>query len=264
MEDEYFCPVMEKRTNFRKIKYVHGHRVLEDGSYYISTTTIKPDGSGTVTDVHQFYENKHSTKEILEEKTFFISEERINFFIKEILRVIGNLRPWEGPMIDDCYGSLEISLVDDSMVLKLDRAISDGEKYVDSLFYSLMENAAYTSKQFQKGEANVYASYHNPIVNVVLDDEENFYRFGEHGICLYFFEEDVNNIYKKTKKMLFSDFVEELVKNNFYYFGYAFSKLPDWMWHTDAYESFTKENLDKFLETAKKQIKNRYLSILER
>lgn len=116
---------------------------------------------------------------------------------------------------------------------------------------------------FQKEQANVYASYYNPIVKVVLNKDGELLRSGDRGICLYYFLEDDDLCCEKTKQVKFSEFVDELIKKGISHFGYAYSELPDWSWHTDAVYSFNKKQLDAFLKTANEEEKRKYAFLFE-
>lgn len=255
---DYFVEDKSSKMKFEKIKFVKSCKDLRDFSDYITTTIINNDGTGTEVETHIGRKDKKSFKDILDKKSFFVEETKLQDFILNVLHVVANASSWEGIWIDDCAGTLTVVFDDKCMEISVDRAVTDGNNTINSLFYNLMENATFLARHFERAEANVYASYYDPIVNVVCNDDGELYRHGERGVCLYYFLEDKTNFYPNTKQLKFSEFINTLVEKKYAYFGYAFSNLSYWVWHTDAYSSFTKDNLDNFLSNTTKSRKKQY------
>ncbi len=106
--------------------------------------------------------------------------------------------------------------------------------------------------KLKPNQYNIYADYHNLPVKVLLGKDGNLYteKIKRKVVTFYFFEdEDVPEDFS-YRTMRFSEYYECVVKNGHKYLSHYSNR--DFIWHIDAYDAFTKEQLELFFKTAKK------------
>lgn len=115
---------------------------------------------------------------------------------------------------------------------------------------------ALNKKQWQH---SIYAAYHDLTVHALMDSEgrPHFRKKINMNVCTYILLSDEIPKGLRAKEMKFSDFYQYVVMNGYEYLNYYYDS-DDFAWHKDAYHSFTKQQLDKFLETAPEKSKIDY------
>lgn len=140
--------------------------------------------------------------------------------------------------------------------------LSSKENYDNAILnYMDVEKPLLNYSLFKGNEwgLNVYATYYNVNVRVLLDDKgfpKPFLEKSKVKYC-YLFVGDPIPEGSKTAIMPFADFYELVDKSDIVYLSHL--NDHDWNWHKDAYASFTKPALDDFFKKAKPEDKDKYL-----
>lgn len=124
-----------------------------------------------------------------------------------------------------------------------------------------MEKDVYLKNKTKwNNQQNIYAIYHNPIVNVIMDNKD-MPLLDNKKTAFYVFENDEIKPNEVVKAMRFSEFYDLLKSIGAKYFVYQKSGT-EFKFHIDAYKAFTKDELDKFLKLNPKQ-KDQYSFLFE-
>ncbi len=127
-----------------------------------------------------------------------------------------------------------------------------------SEIHKMTENEHLIANNVPPSQYNTFATYHDLLVKVLFKEDGEMATRSLRGksCCTYIFEDEENTDGNSFEQMKFSDFYKLVVSKGYQYFCHYWA--PYYAWHIDAYEAFTKENLDKFLCTAIGKQKDQY------